>query len=40
MKPKAYSKQLTWEFPSPNTPPLPNGDDTNLFVTPYGPLVV
>lgn len=40
MRPKAHWERPTWEFPSPNTPPVPNGDDANPFVDPYSPLVV
>jgi len=40
MRPKAHWERLTWEFPSPSTSPVPNGDDANPFVAPYGPLEV
>jgi hypothetical protein len=40
MNRKAHWNGPNWQFPSPSTPPVPNGDDGNPFVDPYGPLEV
>lgn len=40
MTPKTYWEHRTWKFPCPSTPPVPNGDDGDPFVNPYGLVVV